>query len=164
MPNDKLTPYGWLTLKHLNANGEVVEERTIKNLIVNVGMFYTAALLSGSTTVKIGYMAIGTGTTAAAATNTSLQTLITSPGPGATTNSLVTTTVTDDTFQAVTTFTFTTSYAVTEAGLFTTAATGNFTTAPPTYGSSTMLSHQVFAAINVANGDSLQITWKVQAS
>jgi hypothetical protein len=63
---------------------------------------------------------------------------------------LVTTTITNDTAQLTKTFTVTGSVAVTESGVLNAASAG------------TLLCHQVFSAINVASGDSLAVTWKVQ--
>lgn len=60
----------------------------------------------------------------------------------------MTTDTTNDTAQLVATFTFTGSFAVTETGVLNAASVG------------TLLARQVFGAINVASGDSLQITWK----
>ena len=66
----------------------------------------------------------------------------------------ITTTVTNDTAQLVTTFTFTGALVLTEAGIFN--ATGTDT--------GTMLASQSFAALNVANTDTLTITWKVKVA
>src|SRR3989338_3066540 len=62
--------------------------------------------------------------------------------------SRVTTDVTNDTAQLVLTFNFTASFAVTESGVLNAASVG------------VLLARQTFSAINVANGDSLQVTWK----
>lgn len=126
-----------------------------QNLITNAGHAAANARMSGqgayNTFVNI---AIGTGVTAAAATDTALQTEITTGGGarGAATATQVTTSVTNDTTQLVKTFTFTSAFAVTEEGILDNAASGG-----------TLLAHQVFAAINVASGDSLTITHKYQS-
>ncbi len=129
-------------------DGVEIERREIHNIICNVGIAKVAGLVAGTATGGFGYMATGTGTTAAAATDTALQTEVLRV---ATTNSLVTTTVTNDTSQFVGTFNYTATYAITEAGIFDASSAGN------------LLAHQVFAAVNVVSGDSIQITWKVQA-
>lgn len=122
------------------------------NLITNVGHAAANARMSGqgsySTFVNL---AIGTGTTAAAAGDTALQTEITTLGGarGAATATQVTTTVTNDTTQLVKTWTFTGTFAVTEEGILDNATSGG-----------SLLAHQVFAAINVVSGDSLQVTHK----
>lgn len=123
------------------------------NLIVNAGHAATAGQLNGVTTSPMTAIAIGTGTTAAAAADTALQTEITTNGGGrgAATTSRVTTSVTNDTAQWVKTFTFTGSFAVTEEGILDNNASGG-----------NLLAHQVFSAVNVVSGDSLQITHKVQ--
>jgi hypothetical protein len=64
----------------------------------------------------------------------------------------VTTTTTNDTAQLTNTFSVTGTVAVTESGVLNAASTG------------TLLCRQVFTAINVVSGDSLALTWKVQAS
>jgi hypothetical protein len=62
----------------------------------------------------------------------------------------VTTTVANDTAQFVTTFTFTGALAITEEGIFQVGS------------GSIMLASQSFSTVNVADGDSLQITHKVK--
>jgi len=98
------------------------------------------------------YIAIGTddGTTLALdATNTSLGN---ETHREAATVSLETTNVTNDTavFEAM--FNFASSYAITESGVFDAASGGN------------MLCRQTFAPINVADGDSLIVRWKITVS
>jgi len=125
------------------------------NLITNVGHAAGNGRMSGqggySTFVNL---AIGTGTTAAAVTDTALQTEITTLGGArsAATATQVTTTVTNDTTQLVHTWTFTGSFAVTEEGILDNASSGG-----------SLLAHQVFAAINVVSGDSLTVTHKYQS-
>lgn len=94
------------------------------------------------------------GGTSANAGDTTLMSEITTGGGAraAATASRVTTTVTNDTAQLLLTFNFTASFAVTESGALNASSAG------------TLLARQVFSAINVANGDSLQVTWKFQAS
>ena len=127
----------------------------IHNLVVDAGKAGVASRINGSGgEAAFTYIAIGTGTTAAAAGDTALQTEITTGG-GARANataSRVTTAVTNDTAQLQYTFNFTASFAVTESGGLNAASAG------------TLLARQVFSAINVANGDSLQVTWKFQVS
>lgn len=142
-----------------DSEGNIKDARyDVPNLITNVGKAFVADLLladvgSAAPTV-FDYIAIGTGTNAAAATDTTLQTEITTNGGAraAATGTRVTTTVTNDTAQLVLTFTFTGAFAVTESGVFNDVTTG------------TMLCRQVFSAINVASSDSLQVTWKIAIS
>lgn len=133
--------------------GHWANKKDISNLITNAGRGLISGLINGSgTPAAATYIAVGTGTTAAAAGDTTLQTESSSSGlsRAAGTVSLVTTTVTNDTAQVTKTFSVTGSVAVTEAGLLNASSSG------------TLLCRQVFSAINVVNGDSLQITWKVQ--
>lgn len=125
------------------------------NLIVTKGKELVADQLGGTTTAPVTAIAIGTGTTAAAAGNTALESEITTNGGarGAATVTNVTTTTTNDTEQWVKTFSFTGSFAVTEEGLLDNNTSGG-----------NLLARQVFSAVNVANGDSLQITHKVQVT
>lgn len=124
------------------------------NLITNVGHAAGNGRMSnqGSYSPFVN-IAIGTGTTAAAATDTALQTEITTGGGarGAATSTQVTTSVTNDTTQLVKTFSFTSSFAVTEEGILDNASSGG-----------SLLAHQVFSAVNVVSGDSLTITHKYQ--
>lgn len=119
------------------------------NLVTTAGKAGVAGRIGGSgSPAAFTYIAIGTGTNAAAAGDTALQTEIASGGGSraAATVSLTTTDTTNDTARAVLTFTFSSSFAVTEAGLLNAASTG------------TLLNRQVFSAVNVVSGDSLQVT------
>jgi hypothetical protein len=123
---------------------------TISNLVTNAGMAGVASRVNGNgAEAAFTYIAIGTGATAAAAADTTLVTEITTNGGqrANATASRTTTDVTNDTATLVNTFTFTGSFAVTESGVLNAASAG------------TLLARQVFSAINVVSGDSLQITW-----
>jgi hypothetical protein len=131
--------------------GGYVDKLVISNLVTNAGMATVAGLINGSgTPAAFTYIALGSGTTAAAATDTALETEITTNG-GARAEaavSLVTTDVANDTAQLVKTFTFTGALSITESGVLNAASDGS------------LLARQVFSEINVASGDTLQITWK----
>lgn len=129
---------------------------TRPNLVTNVGFALAAGRLMGSGAPSAPtYIAVGTGSTAAAVTDTALGTE--SAASGLTrangTASLVTTTVTNDTAQTTVTFSVSGTVAVTESGVFNAAA-------PAPAG--TLLCRQVFTAVNVVSGDSLTITWKIK--
>ena len=140
--------HGWFEIKHIR-NGEVIDHRVLPNLITNAGKAQVAGLINGVVTDYFDYIAIGTGTTAPSASDTALEGEV---ARGSADRSRVTTSVTNDTAQFVYTFTFDSSYAITESGVFDADSGGN------------MLCRQTFSEINVASGDSLQITWKVQSS
>lgn len=127
--------------------------KNVSNLITNAGRGLISGLINGSgAPAAATYVAVGTGATAANATDTTLQTETATSGlsRAAGTASLVTTSVTNDTAQVTKTFSVSGTVAVTEAGLLNASSSG------------TLLCRQVFSAVNVVNGDSLQITWKVQ--
>lgn len=138
MVNDLLSMRGDVVIK---LNDEVVLEK--KNLIVTAGKAFLASAVLNSSTSPFTYMAIGTGTTAAAVTDTALATELTR---SAFTTSNVTSNV----------VTLTTTYAagtgtgtLTEAGILNNSSGG------------TLLSRVVFAAISKGSADSLTITWTI---
>ena len=149
---------GALELILSDKDGKIKDRRFFPNLVVNAGFAAVAGLILADVTVNdFDEIAIGTGAVAPAAGDTALGAEITTGGgsrlTGANvTGTRVTTTVTDDTAQLVGTFNFTASFAVTESGVFNDPTTGD------------MLARQTFSVINVANGDSLQVTWKIQVS
>jgi hypothetical protein len=133
--------------------GKWSESKLVANLMTNAGFAGMASRCNGAgSEAAFTYIGIGTGTTAANVADTTLETEITTGG-GARANSTasrVTTTVTNDTAQLVNTFTFTAGFAVTESGVLNAASSG------------VLLCRQVFSAINVVSGDTLQITWKIK--
>jgi hypothetical protein len=133
--------------------GHFVDKMVISNLITTAGVAGIAARINGSgSPAAYVYIALGTGTDAAADADTQLVAEITTAGGAraSATASVVTTDTAGDTAQLVNTFSFTTgaSFAITESGVLNAASDG------------TLLARQVFSAINVASGDSLQVTWK----
>lgn len=132
--------------------GSWVNRMTISNLVTNAGMAGVASRINGDGAEAVfTYIAIGTGAVAASATDTTLGTEITTGGGAraAATASRTTTDVTDDTATLVLTYNFTATFAVTESGVLNAGAAG------------VLLCRQVFSAINVVNGDSLQVTWDI---
>lgn len=125
--------------------------RIISNLTTTTGKAGVASRINGDgAEAAFTYIAVGTGTTAAAIGDTTLETETAASGlsRAAATASRVTTDTTNDTAQLVKTFTVTGTVAVTESGVLNASSNG------------VLLARQVFSAINVVNGDSLQITWK----
>lgn len=146
---------GLITIEVKDKNGVLKERREIKNIVTNAGKAVVAGLLCGDGGLAVfNYLEVGTGTTAAAATDTTLQTAITDSGlaRAAATVSRVTTAVTNDTAQLVKTWSVTGTKAITEAGAFNASSAG------------TMLGRQVFSAVNVVSGDTFQLTYKYQLS
>lgn len=129
--------------------GSWKNEMRLANLVTNAGKAGVASRINGSGgEAAFTYLAIGTGTTAAAVGDTTLQTEITTGGGAraAATASRTTTDTTNDTARLVYTWTFSSSFAVTEAGALNASSAG------------TLLNRQVFTAVNVVSGDSLQVT------
>lgn len=132
--------------------GNYATSKNVSNLVTNAGKAAVAGLIIATGhTNAFDYIAVGTGTTAAALTDTALEAEISDSGLSRVlaTLSRVTTDVTNDTSQLTTTFSVSGSKAVTESGVLDSSSTG------------VLLARQVFSAINVVNGDSLTITWKI---
>jgi len=149
---------GQVLIEHIR-NGRVIDSRLGPNLIVSAGKAGVASRINGSgAEAAFTYIGIGIGTTGALAGDTALETEYDETSTLSTTHksasvSRVTTTVTNDTAQNVVTFNITgAGLAVTESGVFNAATAG------------TMLARQTFAVINLASGDSLQVTWKIKAA
>lgn len=125
-------------------------------VITNVGKGVAAKRMFGATPSQLEpkFIALGTGATTAARTavigDTALSTEVETRATG--TGSTVTTTVTNDTFQEVGTVTASAARAVDEAGLFDAASVGN------------MFMSATFPVVNLASGDSIQLTMKTQFS
>lgn len=149
-----LVKHGWLSPFHPKnlLFGFWGNSMELANTVTNAGKADVAALINGAASPNpFDYIGVGTGTTAAAATDTTLETEIVDSGLSRAqgTASQTTTDVTDDTAQVTKSFSVTGTKAVTESGLFNAASVG------------TMLARQVFSALNVVNGDTLAVTWKI---
>lgn len=142
MINENLSLTGKLTIA---INDEVVQETN--NLVVTAGKNWVADRMSDANTVMT-HMAIGTGTTAAAAGDTALETeldrnVLTVSGG----------TVTDNTIQYACTWAAGDGTgAITEAGILDAATGGD------------MLARTVFSVVNKGVADALTITWTVTVS
>lgn len=131
--------------------GSYQDKMVVKNLVTTAGKALASALLGGvGAPAAVTYLEVGTGTNAAAAGDTALQTAITDSGlaRAAATVTQQTTTTTNDTLQLLKLWSVTGTKAVTECGAFNASSAGS------------MLGRQVFSAINVVNTDTLQITYK----
>ena len=142
MINDNLALTGALTIA---VNDEVVQET--HNLVVTAGKEWVADRMANANTVMT-HMAIGTGTTAAAAANTTLVTELDR-------NALTTSggTVTANVIEYATTWAAGDGTgAITEAGIFDAATAGD------------MLARTVFSVVNKGAADSMTITWSITVS
>jgi len=141
MFESKLTLTGTLSV---SLNGEVVQE--IPNLVVTTGKNYVASRMKDATATAMSHMAIGTGSTAAAAGDTAL-------GSEAARVALTSTTVSTNTISYVATFAAGTGTgALTEACVINASSSG------------TMLCRTVFATVNKNSSDVMSITWLITAS
>ena len=126
------------------VNDEVVQE--IPNLVVTDGKEFVASRMKDATTTAMSHMAVGTGSTAAAAGDSAL-------GSEADRNALTSTTVSGADITYVATFAAGEGTgALTEAGLFNASSSGD------------MLCRTVFAVVNKGASDSMTITWTVTVS
>lgn len=147
---DKTKITGTIILISRDKDGKIKDKRVIKNLVVDAGKAGVASRINGSgAEAAFTFIAVGIGTTAAAAGDTTLQTEITDSGMAraAATASRVTVDVTNDGARLDKTFSVTGTKAVTEAGVLNAASAG------------TLLGRQVFSAVNVVNTDTLQVIY-----
>ena len=125
-------------------NDAVVQE--VPNLVVTDGKQFVASRMKDTTKAAMSHMAIGTGSTAAAAGDSAL-------GSQADRNALTSTTVSGAAITYVASFgAGEGTGAITEAGLFNAASSGD------------MLCRTVFAVVNKGSSDSMTITWTVTVS
>lgn len=141
MLNDDFVMKGRVSIA---VNDEVVQE--IDNLVVTSGKEYVASRMKDATATAMSHMAVGTGSTAAAASDTAL-------GSELDRNALTSTTVTNNEVAYVCTYAAgDATGAITEAGLFNASSSG------------TMLCRTVFSVVNKGASDAMTITWTVTVS
>ena len=125
--------------------GIIKDEEVVRNLVVTVGRQHIADQMADQGAAAMSHMSIGTGTTAADATDTALETEIdrntlSSKTQGTGSDAHKVTYVGDWAAGDGT-------GAITEAGIFNSASAGD------------MLCRSVFAVKNKAAGDTLTLTW-----
>ena len=119
MFNENLELSGQVAIVLRDKDGNVKEERTEKNLVVTTGLNYIASRMKDATATAMTHMALGSGTTTAAAGQTDLVTLLGSR------EALYSTTVTANAVAYVSSFEAgDATGAVTEAGIFNAASSG----------------------------------------
>lgn len=151
--NGNISFKGVYTIDVIDKNGKQKYYEVIENLIVNAGLAEIAGLIgnTGSPTA-FTYLAVGSGSTAAAATDTTLETELTDGGleRAAATVTRTTTTATNDTLQLVKAFTVTGTKTVREVGVFNASSSGD------------MMSRSVLTADkNLESGDTFTLTYKL---
>lgn len=146
--DEKLKLTGRVNYKLFDANGNLKDERDVNNVVVTVGKNFLAAWIAAASQAGyfMQYLALGTGTNAASAADTTLQTELATRVAGSLSSST-------NVWQNQGTFgPGVDTGAITEAGIFSASSVG------------TMLARQVFPVINKAAGDSLQVTWQITLS
>lgn len=141
---------GMVTFQQFNAAGELVNEQTVKNLVVTAGLGYIAARMkdTGQPT-QMTHMGLGASSQTPALGDTGLISQL---------GSRVALTTAGGTVSGAT-VTYVASFgagaatgAVVEAGIFSASTAG------------TMLCRTTFPVINKGSGDSLVVTWVVTIS
>jgi len=147
MINENLKLSGQLGIVLRDKDGNIKEERTERNLVVTTGLNYIASRMKDASATAMTHMALGSRTTAAAAGQTDLVTLL-----GAR-EALDSTTVTANAVAYVASFEAgDATGAVTEAGIFNAASSG------------TMLCRTKFNVVNKAADDTMTVTWTITLS
>ncbi len=142
MINDTIKVTGELKITVTKPDGNV-HETVVPNIVVTDGKEYIASRMKDASATAMSHMAIGTGSTAAAAGDAAL-------GTEAGRVALTSTTVTSNAVAYVATFPAGTGTgAITEAGIFNASSSG------------TLLCRTVFSVINKGAADTLGITWTV---
>ncbi len=143
--NDGLKLRGDVALVLRDKDGNVKDERKIENLIVNAGLnFICDRMKANDTEAVMSHMALGSGSTAAAASDTSLGSQLGSR------EELDSSTVTANQIVYVASFEAgDATGAVTEAGIFNASSSG------------TMLCRTVFSVVNKAADDTLSVNWTI---
>lgn len=143
---DGLKAEGTLDITVRGPDGKIKEEKKVDNLIVTTGLAYIASRMNGTSESVMSHMAVGTGSTTAAAADTTLGTELYR-------NALTSTTVTDNAIAYVASYAAgTATGSLTEAGLFNASSAG------------TMLCRTVFGTVTKAADDSMTITWTITVS
>lgn len=145
MIRDGLKITGAVEIKLFDKDGNVKDERSIKNLVVNAGKTFIAARMVGTPTA-MSHMAVGSNNTAASASDTTLGAELgrVALASSASSGAVVTHTAT---FGAGTG-----TGAVVEAGIFNASSSG------------TMQCRSVFPVVNKGADDGMSITWTITVS
>ena len=145
---DKIIMTGNVELTLRNKDGNIIDHRSVKNIIVNGGFDFICDVMGkAAQPADMSYTAVGTGTTAADVADTTLEThLVRVSNVYAHSTGAKTYTSTAEYAATVGTG------ALTESGLFNDATTG------------TMLNRVVFSVINKAADDVLNIVWTITLS
>jgi len=144
MINEDLKLRGDVAIVLKDKDGNVKDSREIQNLVVSAGLEFICSRMAGTSAGVMSHMALGSDTTAAAAGQTDLLSIL-----GAR-EALDSSTASNNTITYVSSFEAGQGTgAVTEAGVFNAASSG------------TMLCRTVFAVVNKAADDTMSVTWTI---
>jgi len=150
MINENLKLSGQLSIVLKDKAGNIKDQREVKNLVVNAGLAYIASRMTGTAKSVMSHMALGSGTTAAAAGQTDLASILGSR------EALDSTTISGSNNEKVV---YVSGFeagdatgAVTEAGIFNASSSGD------------MLCRTTFSVVNKAADDTMSVTWTITLS
>ena len=144
MINEDLKLRGDVAIVLKDKDGNVKDSREIHNLVVSAGLEFICSRMADVSANVMSHMALGSDTTAAAAGQTDLLSIL-----GAR-EALDSSTASNNTITYVSSFEAGEGTgAVTEAGVFNAASSG------------TMLCRTVFAVVNKAADDTMSVTWTI---
>jgi hypothetical protein len=131
-------------------DGSIKDHRNIRNLVVDTGLGFIASRMTGTAKGVMSHMALGSGTTAAAAGQTDMIAIL------GTREALDTTAIKGSNLEKVE---YVSSFepgdatgAVTEAGIFNASSGGD------------MLCRTTFAVVNKGPDDTMTVTWTITLS
>lgn len=131
----------------IRANGQVEQYGVLsRRVVTTAGVNWLATAFTNTVEPEsLNFHDCGTGTTAEAIGQTTLVT----PFGGSRVSGTQSTPGSTNIYRSVATISFSGTFAITEHGIFTASTSG------------TMFDRSLFAAINVASGDSIQFTWEL---
>ena len=142
MINEDLKLRGDVAIVLKDKDGNVKDSREIHNLVVSAGLEFICSRMAGTSADVMSHMALGSDTTAAAAGQTDLLSILGSR------EALDSSTASNNTITYVSSFEAGEGTgAVTEAGVFNAASSG------------TMLCHVIFPVVNKQADDTMSVTW-----
>lgn len=148
--NENLKLSGRLNIELRGPDGQIKDTREVDNLVVNAGLAFIASRMTAASAAVMSHMALGSSSTAAAAGQTDVQSVLGSR------KALSSTTIVganSNQVQYVAAFNAgEATGAVVEAGIFNAASAG------------TMLCRTTFAVVNKDAGDTVTVTWTVTIS
>lgn len=148
MIDDNLKVTGQVSISLYDQNGNLKDGREVKNLVVTTGRGFIASRMTGNASSVMSHMALGSGSTAPAAGDTALESI------------LGVREILDSSFSPASgVVLYTSSFeggdatgAVSEAGIFNAASSG------------LMLCRTTFDTINKSATDTLSVTWTITIS